>query len=179
MKYFDRLYGLELGHEGYFANIPGDEGKMTYMGIAQAIFPEWEGWPVIDEYIKLYGEPKNNERINSITLETMVLKHYTEYYYKNNINFINSFSLQYIIFDFAVNSVRTWAKKLQRLLGVEPDGNIGEITIKAINSYPPELLFEDIKKMRIAYYERLAKKPHNLQFLKAWLRRVNSIRYEN
>ena len=178
MKNFDIIYKREIEHEQYYANVTGDAGSETYMGIARKIFPDWAGWPVIDQYKKEYGKIKHNTHIDSITLESLVLKHYVEYWHKNNIPSINNFSLQYIIFDFAVNSVRTWAKKLQLVLGVTPDGIIGSKSIAAINAQNPEHLFKVIKQLRANYYIDLSKKRNNYQFLNGWLRRINSINYE-
>ena len=178
MKNFNPIFKREIEHEQYYANVVGDAGAETYMGIARAIFPNSDIWPVIDEYKKIHGEIKHNTRIESITLDSLVIKHYTEYWQKCGIDRIKDFSLQYIIFDFAVNSVRTWAKKMQALLGVKTDGIIGNKTIGAINDNTPEHLFNIIKYVRIQYYHELSKKGQNAQFLNGWLKRIRSINYE-
>lgn len=178
MKAFDIIYKREIEHEQYYANVPGDAGAETYMGIARAIFPHSEIWPVIDEYKTIHGAIPHNTQIESVTLNSLVLKHYHQYWEKCGIDQINDFSLQYIIFDFAVNSVRTWAKKLQAILGVQQDGIIGPKTIAAINGKNPRHLFDIIKRYRESYYRELAEKGQNYKFLNGWLRRINSIFYE-
>lgn len=178
MKHFEIIFEREIEHEQYYANIPGDEGAETYMGIARAIFPGWDGWILIDAYKKANGPIPHNTHIDRPEIDRHVLEHYREYWKKCGMNMIENFSIQYILFDFAVNSVRTWAKKTQALLGVTTDGIIGRKTCAAINAQNPEHLFRIIKYYRINYYKKLAEKPNNAQFLKGWLKRIESINYE-
>ncbi len=179
MKAFDIIYKREIEHEQYYANVPGDAGAETYMGIARRIFPNSSIWPIIDLYKAKNGPIKHNNHIEDENLDALVRNHYAEYWKKCGMHLIENFSLQYILFDFAVNSVRTWAKKIQALVGVQTDGIIGPKTCAAINSQNPEHLFKVIKHFRINYYKQLAQKPNNVQFLNGWLKRINSIEFES
>lgn len=180
MKQFDYIFAKVIEHEGYYANVEGDRGGETYMGIARNIHSDWEGWRVIDQYKEVYGELKRNERIPGITIQTLVEKFYYEDYWLNNgINLINDFNLKYIIFDWCVNSGTYGAKHVQKLVGVKADGLIGSITAKAINDKTPLHLFKIIKHARINYYHAISKNGQNEQFLNGWLKRINSINYTN
>ncbi|MGQ1785621.1 putative peptidoglycan-binding domain-containing protein [Saccharicrinis sp. GN24d3] len=57
------------------------------------------------------------------------------------------------------------------------DGIIGKNTIKAINSCPPELLFNPIKSARMDYYHTIAQRWQNHKFTKGWLKRVYAIKF--
>ncbi|WP_430819543.1 putative peptidoglycan-binding domain-containing protein [Carboxylicivirga caseinilyticus] len=57
------------------------------------------------------------------------------------------------------------------------DGIIGSKPITTINPCSPEPLFNAIKSIRIHYYYTIAQKGQNLKFLKGWLRRIESIKF--
>ncbi|GAO27758.1 hypothetical protein JCM15548_14608 [Geofilum rubicundum JCM 15548] len=59
------------------------------------------------------------------------------------------------------------------------DGIIGRNTVKAINSCPPEVLFNAIKSARIHYYNTIAQRGQNHKFLKGWLKRIGKIEFES
>lgn len=48
----------ESAKEGGYANVLGDKGGETYMGISRVYWPSWPGWPVIDDW--------RAERINAL-----------------------------------------------------------------------------------------------------------------
>lgn len=179
MTNFDKIFKKVIEHEGYYANVVGDRGGETYMGIARVIHPTWEGWEFIDQYKKRCGDLSRNEQIPSAKLDSMVEKFYFERYWtKNGIHLIENYNLQYIIFDWCVNSGVYGAKQVQRIVKVKPDGIIGKMTAIAINSTMPTELFETIKLSRINFYIAISKKGMNSKFLKGWLKRINSINYE-
>lgn len=178
MKNFDKAFKTVIEHEGYYANIEGDKGGETYMGIARNIHPTWRGWKYIDQHKELYGIIARNQKIEGITIETLVVKFYFEKYWtKNGIHLIDNYNLQYIIFDWCVNSGIYGAKHVQRIVGTKADGIIGKITTTLINDFDPEHLFKIIKHARINYYKAIAKKGQNAKFLNGWLKRINSINY--
>ena len=67
----------------------------------------------------------------------------------------------------------------QGVLGVKPDGIVGERTLQRLNSYPePEILFGKIKQMRSAYLNMICiDRSANKRFLKGWLNRLNDFRW--
>ncbi len=40
-KTFDELFDGVIKHEGYYANVTGDNGGETYMGVARNLHPKW------------------------------------------------------------------------------------------------------------------------------------------
>ena len=66
MKTFDELFDGVIKHEGYYANVEGDRGGETYMGVARNLHPDWEGWKYIDAYKETYGKIKWNFKIDSM-----------------------------------------------------------------------------------------------------------------
>lgn len=182
MKTFDELFEGVIKHEGYYANVTGDRGGETYMGIARNLHPNWEGWAVIDVYKSEVGKIKHNAKIDIDGLTFLVKEFYRHtLYHKYQIESIKNGALQEIIFDWCVNSGRWGSRGVQRVLNqffdadLKLDGIIGKNTLNAINASEPETLFDAIKAARINYYHIIAKKGQNHKFLKGWLRRIEKI----
>ena len=186
MKTFDKLFDGVIKHEGYYANVTGDKGGETYMGVARNLHPNWDGWQFIDEYKEAFGEIKRNTKLDIPGLTVLVKGFYKHNFYdKYKIGYIVSGSLQEIIFDWCVNSGYWGSCGVQKVLNrffeydLKLDGIIGKNTVKAINSCPPESLFNAIKSARIHYYNVIAQRGQNHNFLKGWLRRIDAIVYRN
>ena len=184
-KTFDELFEGVIKHEGYYANVTGDKGGETYMGVARNLHPNWEGRHIVDGYKLTFGELKRNTKIDVPELTTMVEKFYKHTFYdKYKIGSINSGSLQEIIFDWCVNSGYWGSCGVQKVLNryfnrdLKLDGIIGNNTVNAINSIQPELLFVAIKDARIYYYHLISKRSQNHKFLKGWLKRINAINFQ-
>lgn len=184
-KTFDELFNSVIKHEGYYANVAGDKGGETYMGIARNLHPDWEGWAVIDLYKTEVGTIKHNAKINVTGLTFLVKEFYKDsFFHKYRIESINHGSLQEIIFDWCVNSGYWGSCGTQKVLNrffdfdLKLDGIIGKQTINVINSCPSESLFNAIKSVRIHYYHTIVQRGQNYKFLKGWLRRSNSIKFE-
>ena len=182
MKTFDELFDGVIIHEGYYANVTGDRGGETYMGVARNLHPDWKGWEIIDAYKQEFGRIKHNSKINNIELTQLVKEFYKmKFYQACRIKSIHNGSLQEIIFDWCVNSGRWGSRGIQRVLtqyfdqDLKFDGIIGKKTITAINNCVPRTLFDAIKIARIRYYHTIAKKGQNHRFLKGWLKRINAI----
>jgi len=184
MKTFDELFEGVIKHEGFYANVAGDRGGETYMGIARNLHPNWQGWQIIDAYKEAFGEIKRNSKIENPELTQMVKDIYKETIYDSyRIGDIKNGSLQEIIFDWCVNSGHWGSTGVQKVLNrffdcdLKIDGIIGNQTIAAINSCDPKKLFNAIKAARIHYYHVIARKDENAKFLEGWLRRIHAINY--
>jgi lysozyme family protein len=181
MKTFDELFDGVIKHEGYYANVTGDKGGETYMGVARNLHPSWDGWQIIDTYKEAFGVLKRNTKIYNPELTQLVKDFYKQAFYDNyNIERIKNGSLQEIIFDWCVNSGLWGSKGVQRTLNqffnaeLKIDGIIGKQTLSVINSCEPASLFKSIKLARVRYYKNIAKKGQNYKFLNGWLKRINS-----
>ncbi|WP_066632789.1 glycosyl hydrolase 108 family protein, partial [Labilibacter marinus] len=117
MKTFNKLFEKVIKHEGYYANVTGDRGGETYMGITRNLHPHWEGWNFVDAYKIMHGIIKHNEKINNPQLTKLVKEFYKHtFYHSYNIDKINHYCLQEIIFDWCVNSGHWGSRNIQRML---------------------------------------------------------------
>lgn len=181
-KTFDELFESVIKFEGYYANVEGDRGGETYMGVARNLHPAWDGWKIIDAYKAEHGIIRHNQNLKIAELYELVKEFYRHtFYHTNRIESINHGALQEIIFDWCVNSGRYGSKGVQRVLNeyfsqnLAVDGIIGEKTFSAINSCEPYRLFTAIKQARIDFYVTISKKGQNRKFLKGWLKRIEGI----
>lgn len=185
MKSFDELFDDVIKHEGYYANVQGDRGGETYMGVARNLHPDWEGWSLIDGYKAVHGGIRRNQKIPVPGLIEAVKVFYGKRFYDAyRIGDVLNGSLQGIIFDWCVNSGRYGSKGVQRVLNdsfgcsLVLDGLIGDNTIAAINACKPADLFAAIKAARVDFYRAIAEKGQNYKFLGGWLKRINSFVFE-
>ena len=95
MKTFDELFNGVIKHEGYYANVTGDKGGETYMGVARNLHPYWEGWEIIDAYKKAFGVIRRNTKIDNPELTGLVKDFYRKTFYQSyRIPDIKNSSLQ-------------------------------------------------------------------------------------
>lgn len=168
----NRLVPHILKWEGGLVNDPDDLGCLTNMGVTMQTYKA---------YCKRKGYPQpTEERLANMTEEvfTDILK--TMYWDACKGDCIESQSVANAIVDWAWNSgVGTAVKEVQKVLMVEADGIIGNVTLSAINSASPLPLFGSIQSARKAYIERIcAARPANQKFKKGWYNRINSLVYE-
>ncbi len=161
-------------NEGYFGNLVGDKGGITYGGIAYNFNQSWEGWPTVFSFITSKGgvnNVKNNTRIPQ--LDPLVTKFYLNWWNDLGLSSIKSQDVANIIFDWIVNSgEKNPTKLIQKIVGVSVDGNFGPATIEAINKMNAAKLNNAIKEAREAFYYSIATGA-NAAFLKGWLNRLN------
>ena len=161
-----------LRWEGGFVNDPDDLGGATCKGVCYRTY-------------KLYCSRKKLptptiEDLKNITDEefTSILK---EMYWDDcRADRIESQSVANAVVDWAWHSgTVTASKEIQKAIGVVSDGVIGNITLSAIHSREPKDMFGIIQNARIAYLERITNaRPANQKFIRGWLNRVNSLKFE-
>jgi len=172
MANFDEAYRLTGHNEGGYSNNPDDSGGETYCGISRNNWPEWGGWPTIDRF---KGEPKFVSIVNSSqTLQTLVASFYKQNFWDVlKLDQINDQQIANAVYDFGVNSgTGQSAKFLERAAGTTVDGQIGNMTIAAVNSGDAETIYNSFNQQRHAFYEALATHPGQGQFLASWLSRL-------
>ena len=157
MDLFDKCMEVVFKHEGGYVNDPDDWGGETRYGIAKRYFP--------------------NEDIKKLTKERARQLYFQAYWTPMNLSGIcNELSILHI-FDFGINAgKRRSIRTAQRLCGVKADGIIGNITIMAINNYEG-YFSKDFAHARRVYYEYIATKRNNQKFLRGWLNRVDSTKF--
>lgn len=173
-----KLIDIILSHEGFYANVAGDRGGETYMGISRKAFPRWVGWQIIDQHKPL----KYNQHIKDDNLDDIVRRfYYNNFYIKLKVDNITDELISAHLLDHAVNTgLKNGVRVLQRAINemsaptIKVDGIIGQITLDKINELDNEELAEYIVMHRRKYYQAIVKKsPSQKKFLKGWLRRVD------
>lgn len=159
-----------LQWEGGFVHDPLDNGGATNMGVTIATY---------EAYCRKKGYPKPTvERLKAITKDTVedILK--TMYWDKWKADDIKSQPVANMLVDWVWASGGNGIKLPQRLLGLKQDGIVGPITLAAVNEADPRKLFNDIKKEREAFLNRIVERdPSQKRFIKGWLNRLNAIKY--
>lgn len=152
---------LVLAHEGGFVNHPKDPGGATNKGVTQKVY---------DAYRKVNGLPVQSVRNIS---DSEVAEIYQKQYWRLVRGDSLPAGLDYAVFDFAVNSgVSRAIRYLQRLVGVEDDAVIGNMTLAAIYEAAKkdeEGLIIRYCANRMAFLKSLGTFP---TFGKGWTRRV-------
>jgi lysozyme family protein len=155
-----------LAHEGGYVNHRADPGGPTNLGVTLAtakrlgIDVDGDGdTDIID--IKLL-KPDDAAKVYK-----------AEYWDKVRGDELPD-GVDYAVFDFAVNSgVSRAAKYLQTSLGVNSDGRIGPLTLKAATTVPRSRLIKDLCDRRIRFLQGLGTFK---TFGKGWTARVEGVR---
>lgn len=162
-KNFDVWVSKILRLEGGFVNNPNDLGGCTNKGITLETFKDF------------YGRGNTVDDLKCITDEQAAEIYRKNYWDKVKAERIDFSPLSYLLADFAVNSgVRTAVKGIQKIVGVEVDGIIGNMTLNAINEYDGTELFNRLKEYRVEHYQKIVENnPSQKIFLRGWLNRLD------
>lgn len=154
--------------EGGYSNHPMDKGGPTMKGIT------------LNTFKKYYGEDKTADDLKNITDTQWLNIFKTGYWNPFKADSILSQSIANIVVDWAWGSGPVTAiMKVQKVLGVYADGKVGPVTLAAINTEDPKELFSKIWNARKQHFEAIVKKdPTQRVFLKGWMNRLNSYKYE-
>lgn len=187
MSNFISAYNRTSKHEGGFVNDPDDPGKMTYCGISRRFHKNWEGWKLVDAWIK--GKPYNqifNKKSNNPDLKQMVKTfYYTKFWEPIKLDRINNKNLAFFIYDWNVNPLGPTVRNIQEATNqfakskiLLVDGQMGPNTRTAINmnydksgyTYINYLVWVRVKK----YFESSTENPIKYKFLFGWVSRAIS-----
>lgn len=163
MSDFQPCFDRTMNFEGrVLENVSGDPGGETFWGISRKFNPNWAGWAIIDSL-----GPNDN------TLPALVAQLYkAEYWDKNLIGLFDSQQLSAQVFDAVVNLGGQAIEALQKLVNVTPDGNIGAISLSAINAQTESVIVEAFINWRKSHYQSIVEAdPSKQKFLQGWLSR--------
>ena len=153
MAKFWPAFVLTLAREGGYKlyTNPNDTGGMTFAGISRKWHGDWVGWQYVDK-----GERKSRR------LRTEVANFYIrEFWRPLNCSKIESQEKAETIFDFGVNANwDTAASVAQACVGAKIDGEIGPLSIAAINAANEESFFKDMYIGKMVYYADVVKRNH-------------------
>jgi lysozyme family protein len=140
-----------LTEEGGLTDDPGDSGGLTNFGISQAAFPDVD--------------------IRNLTRDGAEAIYRSEYWARvQGDDPRMPTGVDLMVFDMAVNAgVKTSVMMLQRCLGVEADGDVGEVTLEAAACAVPARLIVALGAAQLAFYQNL---PGWAEFGRGWGGRV-------
>ena len=159
-KYAPLLHSLEKG----VANDKDDKGGFTVDGVT------------LNTFRRYYGEYKTEMDLRNITTFQWKNIMKSGYWDVCKADQIDNQKIAEIIADWCVNSGTARVRDVQTILGVKPDGAVGPVTLKAINSADPEELYRRLMTARIGWFEKIVvRNPSQKKFLKGWLNRLKRL----
>lgn len=161
---YDRALTLVLKHEGGYVNHPADPGGATNKGITQAVY---------NDYRRRKGRMTQSVRsITDAEVADIYRRQYAEAVRFDDL----PGGVDYAVFDYAVNSgVSRASKELQRVVGADVDGHIGERTLAACLRLTPGTIINGLCDRRMKFLRGLKTWR---TFGKGWSRRVAGVRAE-
>ena len=155
-KNFEECMARLLEHEGGYVWHAQDPGGETNFGVTRAVYEQYVGRQVMD------GE------MEGLTHDD-VYPIYKENYWDAVRGDDLPSGVDWSTFDWAVNSGKSRASKaLQRIVGVEADGGIGPMTLRAVAEVEPEEIIKQMHYVRDKFYRSLDTFE---VFGKGWVRR--------
>jgi lysozyme family protein len=150
-----------LRSEGGFVNDPKDPGGATEEGVTQHQYDLWR---------IAHKQPTRSVRfIDPNEVEAIYRRWYWDAVRADKL----PHGVDYCVFDCAVNSgPHRAAEWLQLAAAVRADGQIGDVTISAVNAADPRRIIHGICTQRLAFLETLPTWPH---FKNGWSARVAGI----
>ena len=153
--------------EGGYSDNPNDRGGATNSGVTLAV------------YQSVYGKSKTKNDLKKMTNEQWDYIFTKLYWNKWKADDIKNQSIANILVDWVWMSGLGTIKKIQSLFGLTADGIVGNKTISYINSHDQEEVFNKIWNRRKSFYESLVNNnPSQKVFLKGWMNRLNTFKFQ-
>jgi lysozyme family protein len=165
-----------LKWEGRYSNDPKDAGGETYCGISRRAFPNWSGWPIIEE-AKASRQGVAGDNLYH-RLRSNILGFYVAYFWAPaRCGDLTHQGLADLYFSCAVNmGQRQAVKLLQRAAGAKDDGIVGPKTIAAANAAGETALPAMCKIVEAFYLDQVERRPSDQRFLRCWMNRLADYR---
>lgn len=187
---FSKAFLKLMKDEGLWVltNDPNDPGGETWSGISRAGWPDWEGWPLIDE-AKTGPNTINRRHKNYAEIKRLTEAFYESVFWKRlNCDMLPD-GLAYEIFEQAVNlGMDRTVRHLQRVLnclnrpsttGLEygddlvVDGKFGELTrtrlLAAVAHTRADAVLHGINGLQCAFYVELGDNVARRIYTNGWL----------
>jgi lysozyme family protein len=157
---FPQCFALVLKNEGGYVDNPADPGGATNLGCTKAT---WEAW---------VGHPVTKDDIKALTPNDVMPLYKAKYWDTIKGDDLPE-GVDYAVFDYAINSGPSRAAKaLQSVLSVNVDGQIGDATLRALETSNPREVATAVCEARLAFLQSLST---YATFGKGWSRRVSEV----
>lgn len=154
---YEQAILLEGGYKLH--EVQGDRGGQTYAGIARKRWPQWPGWAEIDA-----GRQPATAMVRAF--------YHANFWLRFRVDGIADQEVAECLFLGAINaeaSVKLW----QVVVGVTPDGVVGQKTLAAINAAPRENLLPLVTLAKITRYRDICMRDRTqTKFLLGWINRA-------
>jgi hypothetical protein len=161
-RQFHKCMDIIFAHEGGYVDHPDDPGGATNLGITHKTLAAWR---------KVDACSREEVR----TLQKDEAKEIYRAHYWNALNCDTlPAGVDLVAFDMGVNAgVGRSSRMLQEVVSVEKDGQVGPITVGAVNRIDPEFVINRFSDRRLEYYQSLKHWP---TFGRGWSRRTTETR---
>lgn len=157
-----------LGNEGGYSTDTNDKGNYyngKFIGSKCGVSA-----PVLAHYL---GRDITVEDMKAVTPQTALIIAKYRYWNKWLADEINNQSIAEFLVDWEYNSGYYGIEIPQKVLGVEPDGFVGQLTITAVNSADQQDLFNKLVQARLNFVENIVKvDPTQAGELVGWKNRI-------
>lgn len=141
---FDTCCAFTLVQEGGYCNVAGDPGGATNHGVT------------IGELSAVLGRPATIQDVQNLTTTQAEAIYKPRYWAVINGDNLPA-GVNLVTFDFGVNAgPERSALRLQGVLGVMQDGQIGPKTLEALAAHDPKWVISALTYSHISYYQGLA-----------------------
>jgi lysozyme family protein len=140
---FEACLKFTLKFEGGFVNNPKDPGGATNLGVT--LF-------TLSDFI---GKKASVAQVKALTVKDVTPIYRKRYWDKVRADDLPA-GIDLAVFDFGVHSGPMRAIRImQRVLGLEDDGNIGDITLKIVRAADQLTLVKEFSAARLAFLQGL------------------------
>lgn len=160
---FGKCHAITAVWEGGWSDNKKDRGGKTMYGITQATLSAW------------LGRPATVTEIRSLTKDEALAIYRKNYWDRVSGDTLPA-GIDLMVYDWGVNSgPKRAVVALQSILGVEPDGWIGEKTMKAMAGLNARGIINKLYERRMAFLRGIGAEQWD-EFGKGWTNRVNDVR---
>ena len=123
-----------------YTDIPDDRGGPTKYGVTITSLSEYRGHPVTADDIKALTEGEARALFQAL------------YITKPNFAPIKDDALRDLVIDCGIQYGRGRTSKwVQQIIGADPDGRFGPMSLRAIEARPPAQVYRDLLKRRFKW----------------------------
>jgi len=180
---FKLLMKLEFGSASTALEKNATESGYTFMGIYYTAHPDWSGWDMVKQVVsacsdlrtassKLYHDPDMQEMVYSFYKE--------EFWDLAHLDDVSQIQAN-CIFTFGVNAgMKTGIIAAQRVVGVPDDGQIGPMTMRALQAFDDDIFNMKFNTIIKSYYDHIMNvNPAKSIYIKGWYNRADIVRDYN